>query len=81
MEYDPFIKGQLASTELTLGPYAVQSSSRDTLESGTNETCVVYRVDREMGFEGSNLPEHIGKESQSKKFQAMKFTARMLNNQ
>jgi len=44
VDYDPFIESQLASTQLTLGPYAVHVWSRNTPESGPNETCVVHRV-------------------------------------
>ena len=34
MDYDPFIKSQLAFTRLTLGPYEVQIWSRNTPEAG-----------------------------------------------
>jgi hypothetical protein len=41
----PFIKSQLALTQLILRPYVVQVWSRYPPESGGNETLVVHRVE------------------------------------
>ena len=40
----PFHQKSTCHTQLTLGPYVVQSWSRDAPESGPNETRVLYRV-------------------------------------
>ena len=55
MEYDLFIKSRLASHTLTLGPYVVQSWSRNTPKNSPNETLVLHRVG---GFK-ENAEEHV----------------------
>jgi len=44
VEYDPFIKIQLASRTYISGPYVMQIWSRNTPESGPNETFVLRRA-------------------------------------
>ena len=56
VDYDPSIKSQLASTHFFSGPYAVQIWSRDTPESGRNETFVVHRVACEAALVPGFLP-------------------------
>ena len=45
VEYDPFHQKSTCLAQLTLGPYVVQIWSRNTPESGVNETHVLHRVD------------------------------------
>jgi len=44
VDYGPFIKSQLASTQLTSVPYVVQTWSRYPEKCGGPETFVVHRV-------------------------------------
>ena len=51
----PFLQKSTCLTQLTLGPYEVQIWSRNTPESGVNETLVLHRVEGGvdvMSYEG-----------------------------
>jgi len=48
----PFHQKSTCLTQLTLGPYVVHNWSRDTPESGVNETLLLHRV--KTGYEISN---------------------------